>query len=514
MTKEIKIGLSVLFSLLVVFGVVLVYKLRAPVDEPTSTTESEADAGGEQEKHVLASGPGGPTVLAANDKPERAPRNDSHSADKAPPRSLDRYPPYGATTKASSADNGDQQRPVYLPKAPPETGKAGDEHAPNDDRDAPKERYPREHLTGESPSTDDPSHVATAGNQQPTEVAADGRDADALGANEDPFARRSTQGLDAEPPTPRTRLLPADNVQLTPNPHASSADGHATGTRMARDAKAGKLNTTAGAGDPPPAPIEGDSGERGGASGADPFEKRSTGTRAADIYGENSKRNDDKYGLTANGATGNPHVADQPPGVGMPYRDRFADLPDGRMQPRGTTSVPDANASERAFHQGETYTVEPNDSYWTISEKVYGTGGYFKAIQKHNQPKTGRTAGLNVGQSLSVPAVEVLAQKYPELCPKPRGRPTDRGQMMTAAAGARDRLTSGGRVYVVEKGDTLFDIARYELGKPSRWKEIYDLNSDQLGQDYDHLSPGMKLMLPDNGQSETITSKPQNPLQR
>ena len=27
-----------------------------------------------------------------------------------------------------------------------------------------------------------------------------------------------------------------------------------------------------------------------------------------------------------------------------------------------------------------TYTVEPNDSFWTISQKVYGTGGYFKAI--------------------------------------------------------------------------------------------------------------------------------------
>lgn len=513
MTKEIKIGLSVIFSLLVVFGVVLVYKLRAPTEEPSVAMEPESGES-EDEKPILASGPGGPTVLAANDKPEQAPRNDLRSGDKAPLRSLDRYPPYGATTKAPSADNGDQHKPSFLPKAPPETGKAGDEGATSDDRYTAKERYPRERLTAEENTAgEDPSHVATAGNQQPAEVAADGRDANETGANEDPFARRSAQVPEAEPPTARTRLLPVDNVQLTPNPHASSADGHAAGQRTTRDAKAGKLSTTASAGDPPP--FEGDGGERGGASGADPFEKRSTGTSAADMYGENSKRNDDKYGRTANGATGSPHVVDEPPGVGMPYRrDRVADSPDSRMQPRDLTSLPDANASERSFHQGETYTVEPNDSYWTISEKVYGTGGYFKAIQKHNQPKTGRTAGLNVGQSLSVPAVEVLAQKYPELCPKPRGRPTDRGQMMTAAAGARDRLTSGGRVYIVEKGDNLFDIAKYELGKPSRWKEIYDLNSDQLGQDYDHLSPGTKLILPDGGQSETITSKPQNPYQR
>jgi len=55
---------------------------------------------------------------------------------------------------------------------------------------------------------------------------------------------------------------------------------------------------------------------------------------------------------------------------------------------------------------------------------------------------------------------------------------------------------SGGRPYVVQEGDTLSSIARNELGKVSRWAEIYQLNREALGKDYDYLTPGMRLMLP------------------
>jgi nucleoid-associated protein YgaU len=69
---------------------------------------------------------------------------------------------------------------------------------------------------------------------------------------------------------------------------------------------------------------------------------------------------------------------------------------------------------------------------------------------------------------------------------------------------------AGGRVYVVREGDTLYDIARTELGKASRWGEIYDLNWDQLGNRLDALAPGMKLVLPADSasQSEAMTRNP------
>jgi nucleoid-associated protein YgaU len=54
-----------------------------------------------------------------------------------------------------------------------------------------------------------------------------------------------------------------------------------------------------------------------------------------------------------------------------------------------------------------------------------------------------------------------------------------------------------GRTYTVVDGDSLFDIARSELGKATRWVEIYDLNVDVLGKDIDCLAPGAQIILPE-----------------
>jgi len=52
------------------------------------------------------------------------------------------------------------------------------------------------------------------------------------------------------------------------------------------------------------------------------------------------------------------------------------------------------------------------------------------------------------------------------------------------------------RTYDVSEGETLFDIARRELGKASRWVEIYDLNCMILGERI-HPAPGTQLLLPE-----------------
>ena len=39
------------------------------------------------------------------------------------------------------------------------------------------------------------------------------------------------------------------------------------------------------------------------------------------------------------------------------------------------------------------YEVQPNDSYWTISERLYGTGAYFKALTQHNRGRAAKTIG-------------------------------------------------------------------------------------------------------------------------
>jgi LysM repeat protein len=144
---------------------------------------------------------------------------------------------------------------------------------------------------------------------------------------------------------------------------------------------------------------------------------------------------------------------------------------------------------------GDQYTVQPGDSFWIISQKAYGSGGFFKALLELNRKRTKDLEDLKVGEVLTVPDESVIRRMYPDLCPKPRKAVTPTQQRMISASA---RLQGAGRIYTVVDGDTLFEIARHELGKPARWAEIYDLNRDVLGDDFDYLRPGTELILPDH----------------
>jgi len=112
-----------------------------------------------------------------------------------------------------------------------------------------------------------------------------------------------------------------------------------------------------------------------------------------------------------------------------------------------------------------------------------------------------------VGDVISAPGIPELEREYPDLCPKASRREAVRN---LAQAVSTQSPYGGGRIYVVEEGDTLFDIARYELGKASRWGEIHAINRQVLGKDYNYLVPGTKLTLPGETSADTITSRPGN----
>ncbi len=75
------------------------------------------------------------------------------------------------------------------------------------------------------------------------------------------------------------------------------------------------------------------------------------------------------------------------------------------------------------------------------------------------------------------------------------------------APGSPGLRGQGKRTYVVQNGDTLYDIARQQLGKASRWREIYDLNKDLINTRWLDLEPGTQLLLPDPT-PESLTERP------
>ena len=52
------------------------------------------------------------------------------------------------------------------------------------------------------------------------------------------------------------------------------------------------------------------------------------------------------------------------------------------------------------------------------------------------------------------------------------------------------------KTYTVDSGDNLSAIAQQELGDANRWREIYELNRDVIGNNPDLIQPGMELKLP------------------
>lgn len=64
------------------------------------------------------------------------------------------------------------------------------------------------------------------------------------------------------------------------------------------------------------------------------------------------------------------------------------------------------------------------------------------------------------------------------------------GRVGRQAAAPKD-----GASYVVKKGDTLFTIARKQLGTTD-WKELYSRNKDVIGDNPNRLKEGTKLTLP------------------
>jgi len=180
---------------------------------------------------------------------------------------------------------------------------------------------------------------------------------------------------------------------------------------------------------------------------------------------------------------------------------RFPENDAGFGSPRGTGDLRNAD--------GE-YQVQPNDNYWVISQRLYGSGGYFKALAEHNRGRVPREDRLDVGEVISAPSVLELEKAYPDLCPKPSRRETvrSRGSLVSTRT-----PYAGGRVYVVEEGDTLFDIARHLLGKASRWVEIYQLNRDLVGDDPSYINSGMQLVVPEDEPAERVTRRPRPPYQ-
>ena len=118
------------------------------------------------------------------------------------------------------------------------------------------------------------------------------------------------------------------------------------------------------------------------------------------------------------------------------------------------------------------HVVEPGDTFSTLAEHYYGSQRHTNYLIAANR-QIKDPARLAIGQELNIP-------------PPP-------GSTTRVASSPRP---PSGRTYVVQDGDTFYDIARKYLGSGARWPELYERNKDVVGHDPGNLKIGQVLELP------------------
>ncbi|MES2792542.1 MAG: LysM peptidoglycan-binding domain-containing protein, partial [Planctomycetota bacterium] len=156
------------------------------------------------------------------------------------------------------------------------------------------------------------------------------------------------------------------------------------------------------------------------------------------------------------------------------------------------------------------YVVRPNDNYWRISRKVYGTARYFAALAKHNEASVPDPRHMKPGAMISTPAKELLEQHYGNLLPvmqaaRPVGAIT---HSPTAPKTYGFYVEADGQpAYRIGPTDNLSSISQKTLGRATRWDEIYDLNRERLSGP-DALAVGSILKLPADASQTRVVGKP------
>ena len=52
-------------------------------------------------------------------------------------------------------------------------------------------------------------------------------------------------------------------------------------------------------------------------------------------------------------------------------------------------------------------------------------------------------------------------------------------------------------IYIVQSGDSLYAIAEKIYGDGELWRDLYEANIDEIGDDPDYIEVGLELFLPD-----------------
>lgn len=197
---------------------------------------------------------------------------------------------------------------------------------------------------------------------------------------------------------------------------------------------------------------------------------------------------------TETNQTANNLLTRPPTNAGSAFTNQ-ASRPDTFVTDRIQNSVPAQRADSPILQVAgisddcEICEVRPNDNYWAISKRVYGTARYFSALALYNKVRIPDPKKLRPGMKVLIPDPKQLEKKYPELF-------RDSKKTSRQATGFFVQK-DGSPAYRIGERETLSEISQKHLGRASRWIQIYRLNQSIL-KDPNKLKPGLVLALPED----------------
>jgi len=150
------------------------------------------------------------------------------------------------------------------------------------------------------------------------------------------------------------------------------------------------------------------------------------------------------------------------------------------------------------FPDLKLYTWKEGDTWRGIADTYYGDWQRLDVLKRHNEGRM----DVQPGETVFVP---VFAGERPTAAAEPAGAMVAKDAAPTNSVaksgkkGASEPKTeakaSGKKMHVVTNGESLWKIAKAELGDGNRWKEIYEANRDLLDKP-ESIKKGMRLRIP------------------
>jgi nucleoid-associated protein YgaU len=149
------------------------------------------------------------------------------------------------------------------------------------------------------------------------------------------------------------------------------------------------------------------------------------------------------------------------------------------VDPMAVTPAPQTPA----VAEEKTYVVKKGDTLSSIASREMGGKAKWGELAKANEDVLHGSTALKIGMKLKIPGAAATAPS------------TEGTGGMLASRDVAATAPASEREYTVKSGDSLWGIAKHELGSETMLKDLKAANADVL-KGGDSLKVGMKLKLP------------------